>query len=697
MNEYGPTDAARPTVADDPTASDSLTATDDVSDRSDLTAGAGGSAVRPTRPARASSVDHVGPFGRPDRWGPLVRLDEAAYTLFARHADDRRHDGDRVRYRGATTSTPFSTFVARLYALSWVGCLLALPPAFVFASTVAPTIATRATRAFARDALFVTPSLSPTSIAAVLAVLVGIVAKRATIALGGRYLRWLVDARRTRIERTLPGAVRYLDVLAAGSEDARTMVARVSSNDAYGGTAVSFRKALNAAQITGSLDAGLRRVARDTPSRDLLAPFLLKFRQHLSQGDEALTGFLRTESRLLAHRQEHAQTRARRYLQPVAELFVFVLVVPALLVVGVTVASAFVPALSRAVATPVGTVSPRALAVYLSVCVLLGVGIVGVAATSALRPTGSHPIYRRPPGIRGTVQTALSNPASTTVVALPEAALVGGWLAYAGYPLVTVALLSYVAFALPVGLVAARRRRIDDAKDRRLADFVYAVARQTSIGRPFPAAVKTAARETDLGVLSADVASLAFALSMSTTGGTGGVSESNLSDPAAGDVRTAALDRFVDRVDTSLADRTVGLVAGALHAGAAIDAVFETLQIEVDRLTHEKRALREAMWRYVVGGWVAALSVAGLIAVITAGVMDADRLVSIATALGGPFDVVSVVPALERFRLYVVAQATLLASGWFAGAAAGGRYGALLHSGLLVGACYVGFVGLGVV
>ena len=55
------------------------------------------------------------------------------------------------------------------------------------------------------------------------------------------------------------------------------------------------------------------------------------------------------------------------------------------------------------------------------------------------------------------------------------------------------------------------------------------------------------------------------------------------------------------------------------------------------------------------------------------------------------------VPAWERFRLYVVAQATLLASGWFAGAAAGGRYGALLHSGLLVGACYVGFVGLGVV
>ena len=266
MTDHGATEAARSAVVDEPI------------DRGGTTEDRRGSSARHALSVRAGFVDHTGPLDRPNRWGPLVRLDEAAYTLFARHADDRRHDGDRVRYRGATASTPFSTFIARLYALSWVGCLLALPPAFVFASTVSPTIATQATRAFARNAPFVTPSLSPTSIAAVLAVLAGIVAKRATIALGGRYLRWLVDARRTRIERTLPGAVRYLDVLAAGSEDARTMVTRVSSNEAYGGTAVSFRKALNAAQITGSLDAGLRRVARDTPSRDLLAPFLLKFR-----------------------------------------------------------------------------------------------------------------------------------------------------------------------------------------------------------------------------------------------------------------------------------------------------------------------------------------------------------------------------------------------------------------------------------
>jgi len=49
------------------------------------------------------------------------------------------------------------------------------------------------------------------------------------------------------------------------------MVEKAAANDAYGGTATSLRKALNAARLAGSLDEGLRRVARDTPSRELLA------------------------------------------------------------------------------------------------------------------------------------------------------------------------------------------------------------------------------------------------------------------------------------------------------------------------------------------------------------------------------------------------------------------------------------------
>lgn len=263
------------------------TTADDAPGHGDPAVDAAGSAVHQTR---AGLTEPIGAPDRSSRPGPLGRLDEAAYALFARHADDRRHDGDRVRYRGAPASTSFGTFVARLYALSWVACLLALPPAFVFASTVAPTIAGRVTRTFASHAAFAPLVLSPSSIVVALTVVAGATTKRATVALGGHYLRWLVAARRTRIERTLPGAVRYLDVLAAGSDDARTMIARVAGNEAYGGTAVSFRKALNAARLTGSLDAGLRRVARDTPSRDLLAPFLLKFRHHLSQGDDALAG-----------------------------------------------------------------------------------------------------------------------------------------------------------------------------------------------------------------------------------------------------------------------------------------------------------------------------------------------------------------------------------------------------------------------
>ncbi|WP_281194631.1 type II secretion system F family protein [Halorubrum sp. F4] len=649
----------------------------------------------------AGDARSSGPAGL-EGFDGLAGFDRVLHALFARHADDRRHDVDRQRYRGADPSTDFETYLARTYALSWVVGLAAALPAVLLASAVAPEVSTALADGLDTRVSLAVPTPPPVALAVGLSAVTGLLAKRATVHAGGLYLRWLVSARRARIERTLPGAVRYLDALSSGSDDARTLVAKVAENDAYGGAAVSFRKALNAARLTGSLDAGLRRVARDTPSRDLLAPFLLKFRQHVSAGDEALAEFLRTESRLLAHRQEHARTRARRYLKPIAELFVFVLVLPALLVVAVTVTSVFAPDLSRLVDTPVGTVSPRAVAVYASVGFLLAVGLVGIAATGALRPVDSRTSYRRPGSLRGVLASAPSNPASASLVAAVPAAAVAVALAYAGYPLVNVSLLAYVAFALPVGLVAARRGRIDDAKDRRVADFVYAVSAHASVGRPFPEAVATAARETDLGVLTDDVADLAFNLSLTTAAE--GASDADDADPtvaprdasaAGSDVRVVALDRFVDRVGTPLAVRTIGLVAGALNAGSTVDEVFETLQVEVDRLTHEKRALREAMRRYVVVGWVAALSVGAAVAAINAGVMETDRLLALAAALDAPFDPAIVHPELERFRLYVVAQATMLASGWFAGAAARGRYGALLHSGVLVAACYVGFVAVG--
>ena len=58
----------------------------------------------------------------------------------------------------------------------------------------------------------------------------------------------------------------------------------------------------------------------------------------------------------------------------------------------------------------------------------------------------------------------------------------------------------------------------------------------------------------------------------------------------------------------------------------------------------------------------------------------------------GGFDI-----ARDRYRVYVVTQATMLAAGWFAGVASRGQYEALLHSGCLVAVCHVVFVGVGLV
>ncbi len=75
--------------------------------------------------------------------------------------------------------------------------------------------------------------------------------------------------------------------------------------------------------------------------------------------------------------------------------------------------------------------------------------------------------------------------------------------------------------------------------------------------------------------------------------------------------------------------------------------------------------------------------------------VDVSELEPSRADLAGATDLVTepetVHPDLERFRLYVVTQATMLASGWFAGTASRGRYEALLHSGLLVGICYAVF------
>ena len=626
--------------------------------------------------------------------------DRALYALFAGHADADRHASDRRHYRGTDLRTSFDVYLARVYGVSWVAFVLLVAPTFLVAVTL-PASTLAAVAAFFEAGIPVVDQVGvpamPRAYAAVGAsLLVAATGKWAVVRLGGLQLRWLAAARRSDIERTLPGAVRYLHALSSGSDDQRAMLRKVADSDAYGETAVSFRKALNTAALTGSVNEGLRRVARDTPSRDALAPFLLKFREHADQGSEELANYLQMESRMLGHRQARARERAEGFLELLAELFIVLLVMPSLLVIVLTVMSVLAPGLSAPISTPLGSLSVRAAIVYGSAVFVLLVGVVASTLVGTLRPADQSTAYSRPTSVLETLRTVATNPASTAVVAVGPALLVSVLLWRAGYHPVNVALLAYVGYALPVGVVSVRRAQLDDAKDREIEDFVHAVSGHVSLGRPFPEAVEVVARDVDLGALDPDVSDLAFNLTLTTSGGPDQASDSN--ETASNGLRSAALDRFVERVGTPLAAQSMGLVTGALDAGSDTEAVFETLQTEIGRLYHEKQALRSNLLVYVAVGWTTALLVVGITVAVNSYVLDGfAQLSSLSGGSGFAFDPNAVDPARDRFRFYVVTQATMLASGWFAGTASRGRYEALLHSGALVTVCYVVFAGAGMV
>jgi len=617
-------------------------------------------------------------------------VDRGLYALFSRHADRSRHDRDRRRYRATGLETSFDVYLARVYGLAWtLAAVVAVAVGFAVVATpdgiVAAVVETVGAGLPVLNRID-TPSVPRAYVAVLAALALGGLARWGVIRAGSVYLARLAAARRDEIERTLPGAVRYLRVLAAGSSDRHEMLERVAAQDAYGATADSFRAAVNKATLTGSLDRGLSMVARDTPSRDLLSPFLLKFREHAAQSRDSLEGYLKMEGRLLSHRQSRANERAGGYLELIAELFVVLLVFPALAALIVTVASVLSPGFSRELATPAGSVSLRAVIIYANAGLVLLVGIGAAWAVAALRPTDhATPSYRRPSGVVGTLATATTNPASAAIVALPVvgAAVVG--LARLGYGPVNAVLLGYAAYGIPVGIVAVRRARRDDAKDREIRDFIHAVSGHVSLGRPFPEAVDRVAREVDLGALQPDVEALAFNLGL-----TSGADDT--------EVRAAALDRFVDRVGTPLASQTVGLVVGALEAGSNTEDVFETLETEVGRLYHQRKAIRSRLIVYVAVGWTTALLVVGIVVAVNATVLEGFAQLSAASdSTGGiALDPNAVDPPRDRERFYVVAQATVLACGWFAGVASRGWYEALLHSGLLVAITYVLFAGLGV-
>ena len=74
-----------------------------------------------------------------------------------------------------------------------------------------------------------------------------------------------------------------------------------------------------------------------------------------------------------------------------------------------------------------------------------------------------------------------------------------------------------------------------------------------------------------------------------------------------------------------------------------------------------------------------------------------DRLSALSALSGVAVGAGAIDVARDQYRLYVVTQATMLAAGWFAGAASRGQYEALLHSGCLVAVGRVVFAGVGLV
>ena len=627
--------------------------------------------------------DHTG-------WrGATGTLERGLYALFADHAEEQRHARDRNRFRAANHTGSFDRFLVRVYAASWlVGSLASL-------AAVAVTFALPATVVVPSAALDTLPTaLAPLATPPIARFVVGILAgsavglftKWATVRASGLYLRWAAAARRSGIERTLPGAVRYLRALATGSDDPERMLRKVAEQDVYGETGVAFERALSRAALSGSLDAALRETARDTPSGDLLSPFLVKFREHASQGEDALRSYLRLESRMLSHRQDRARQQASDFLELLAELFIVLLVLPALLVVVLTVVSVLAPGLSTPIRTPLGATTPRAVAVYGAAGFALAVGAGAAWLVAELRPPDqAPPDYTRPAGL-ATLTSAPFNPASAAVVCVPVACAVGGALFAVGMDPANTFLLAYAAYGLPVGLVSLRRARIDDAKDREMKDFVHAVAGRMSLGRPFPSAVATVAREVDNGALQSDVEDLAFTLSLTTGAG-------------EGDTRGAALERFTAAVGTPLAAQTIGLVTGALDVGGDTEAVFDTLQQEIGRLYHERKALRSAMLTYVAVGWTTALLIVGIVLAVNLHVLDGFAQLSAVSGTSGgiAMDPDAVDLERDRYRFYLVTQATMLACGWFAGVASRDRYEALLHSAALVVVCYAVFAVTGMI
>ena len=572
----------------------------------------------------------------------LSAIDRHTPTLILRFARSGLHRPLRQVYRGVPRTQPATVHIGRIYTLA---------------------LGTAGVASFGTLVATLTGWIAPAVMVVMLSITLG-VGLTGVMVIAGWFLPHLeAEMHRREVARTLPGAVDHLHVLASGAEAPRAMLARLVEVDIHGGTGAEFRRVLTIGSLSGRLEEGIMTVATLTAAQESLRPFLVNLRAHLAQGPEALRGFLALEARLLRHRQAARRRQTMGMLELIAELVMVLLVVPALVVVIVTMLGPIVPMSTQEVPTPVGASSPRELIVYLAGGFVLAVGGVAGQMVSTLRPQEHVTQIARPDGVRATVTAAGSNPAAMSIVALVPAMLIATGLGVFDGRIGLALAVGFTIWATAVGLVGWRHARVDDAKDEHLRELVHAVAGYVDLGIPFGEALERIAQDTDLGPLRQDVAQLAFDLRL----------RDRHPDHEAS-TQEVALDRFAERVGTPLAARTVGVIASALAAGTHPQLIFERLQTQVAELYRAKQSMRAEMQVYAAVGWTTALLVVGISVAATTQLFDQLATVS---PMGGQ----SIAGA--DYRVFLTAVTTAIAAGWFAGMAIRDRYAGLLHAGVL--------------
>ncbi|MFB6153162.1 MAG: hypothetical protein ABEJ27_02815 [Halodesulfurarchaeum sp.] len=608
-------------------------------------------------------------------------LDALLHRLFARYADAERHVGDRDLYAASQMAIPFRTAVAFVYGCAWfvlvvstIGTYLGMP--------AMGTGALDSVERLVPEQTGIPATVLASGFKMLIALTVGVLGSTAIIYMARWGLAFRVRRRRIRIERTLPGAVRYMRVLSTGTSDPASLLQGVVDRvDIHGETGRNFERVLATAAVTGDLDSSIRRVARQSASPDKLAPFLRTFLERSREGPEELRQFLERESRMLARRDERDVERESGNLTFVFGIFLTVLVLPTIVIVGLAAASVFFPSVDSPGVIPFRSVQFQRTVSTVGGVLILALGLLATLVVAGIRPsTHRWASSQRNRGLRDVLRGASKNPPDALLVTLPGGILLSLLLFRWGVGPPSALLLGYVAVGLFVGLVDRRRAKIHAARDSRLPGFVHAVSDRLDRGVPLATAVRQVSEERDFGVLQAAVADLSFALQVGTE---------------RRPLRKTALERFVDRVGTPLAGRTIGLATGALSAGSDTATAFAAMESETGRLAHAARARRARLPIIITGGWTAALFVIGVVVVM-------NLLATGTTAPTGPGPTDGVVMDLalsplnnDRPRFYLIAQAAMLGSGWFAGVAGRGIYEGLLHSSGLVLVTFVAFHGAG--